>query len=139
MRERGVHLTSGKLRSRQTSAHLIGVVALVFALGNRSRVGECSEEQRQLEKVKNGTLRGVDIRNNSLTGADIKKTTLNGSAIPGATGPQGPQGPLGGGISGASNLFFNAVGGRGATTLYNANGTGDPGDLRRRDRYQPRR
>ena len=100
----------GKIRSRLTSAHLIGVVALVFALGTGLALANVPKNSVTSKKVKNGTLKGIDIRNGSLTGADVRnnslkgadidETTLNGAAIPGATGatgPAGPPGPPGGG------------------------------------------
>jgi hypothetical protein len=115
----------GRIRSRVSSAHLVAVVALVFAAAGGTALALPGVNRVNSGDVKNGTLRGIDIKNNSLTGADIKESTLNGNAIPGAAGPQGPPGPpgpAGGGVSGATPLFFNAVAGTGATVLYNANG-----------------
>jgi hypothetical protein len=65
----------GKIRSRFTSAHLIGVVALVFAVGGSVALASVPKNSVNTNKVKNNTLKSADIRNNSLTGADIKGLT----------------------------------------------------------------
>jgi hypothetical protein len=96
----------GKIRARISSAHLIGVVALVFAVGTGLALANVPKNSVGTLKVKNGSLRGIDIRNNSLTGRDVRETTLNCGAIPNADcsaddavegpGPPGtPGGPVG--------------------------------------------
>jgi hypothetical protein len=103
----------GKIRSRVSSAHLIGVVALVFAVGGGLALANVPKNSVGTLKVKNGSLKGIDIRNNSLTGADVRETTLNcgaipnadcsaddaveggGAGAPGAPGAAGPPGPSG--------------------------------------------
>jgi hypothetical protein len=127
----------GKIRSRLTSAHLIGVVALVFAVAGGVALANVPNNSVGTKKIKNGAVttkkikngavtrakirnnavNSAKVANNSLTGADINESTLVG-----VQGPQGPPGPAGGGVSGASNLFFNAVAGTGNIVLYNANG-----------------
>jgi hypothetical protein len=65
----------GRIRSRVNSAHLIGVVALVFAVGGGLALANVPKNSVNSNKVKNNTLKSVDIRNNSLTGQDIKNLT----------------------------------------------------------------
>jgi hypothetical protein len=73
-----------RLRARLSSAHLIGVAALVFAIGGAVAIASVPNNSVGTKKVKNGSLKGVDIRNNSLTGADIRESTFNCGAIPNA-------------------------------------------------------
>jgi hypothetical protein len=74
----------GKIRSRISSAHLIGVAALVFAIGGAVAIASVPNNSVGTLKVKNGSLKGIDIRNNSLTGADVRESTFNCGAIPNA-------------------------------------------------------
>jgi hypothetical protein len=74
----------GRIRARISSAHLIGVAALVFAIGGAVAIASVPNNSVGTKKVKNGSLKGVDIRNNSLTGADIRESTFNCGAIPNA-------------------------------------------------------
>jgi hypothetical protein len=61
-----------KIRSHLSSAHLIGVAALLFAVGGGLALASVPKNSVNSAKVKNNTLKGVDVRNNSLTGADVK-------------------------------------------------------------------
>jgi hypothetical protein len=74
----------GRIRARISSAHLIGVAALVFAIGGAVAIASVPNNSVGTKKVKNGSLKGVDIRNNSLTGADVRESTFNCGAIPNA-------------------------------------------------------
>jgi hypothetical protein len=74
----------GRIRARISSAHLIGVAALVFAIGGAVAIANVPNNSVGTKKVKNGSLKGVDIRNNSLTGFDVRESTLNCGAIPNA-------------------------------------------------------
>jgi hypothetical protein len=96
----------GMIRSRVSSAHLIGVVALVFAVGGGIALANVPNNSVTSKKVKNNSLKGVDIRNNTLTGADIKEASLNGAAIPGVVGPPAP--PPGGATSVSQRIAPNS-------------------------------
>jgi hypothetical protein len=74
----------GRIRARISSAHLIGVAALVFAIGGAVAIASVPNNSVGTKKVKNGSLKGIDIRNNSLTGADVRESTFNCGAIPNA-------------------------------------------------------
>jgi hypothetical protein len=63
------------IRSHLSSAHLIGVAALLFAIGGGVALASVPKNSVNSAKVKNNTLKGVDVRNNSLTGADVKGLT----------------------------------------------------------------
>jgi hypothetical protein len=65
----------GKIRSNVSSAHLIATAALVFALGGGLALASVPKNSVNSTKVKNDTLKGVDVHNNSLTGADVKGLT----------------------------------------------------------------
>jgi hypothetical protein len=74
----------GKMRARISSAHLIGVVALVFAVAGGTALALPGVNSVNSGDVVNNSLRGKDVRNNSLTGRDVRETTLNCGAIPSA-------------------------------------------------------
>src|SRR5918994_7381422 len=64
-----------RIRSQLSSAHLIGVAALLFAVGGGLALASVPKNSVNSAKVKNNTLKGVDVRNNSLTGADVRGLT----------------------------------------------------------------
>ena len=90
----------GSIRSRMTSAHLIGVAALVFAVGGSFALASVPRNSVGTKKLKNGAvtrakikdraINGAKVAPNSLTGANINEATLNGGLIGGITLPTPP-------------------------------------------------
>jgi hypothetical protein len=94
----------GKIRSRLSSAHLVAVVALVFAIGGGSALALVGKNTVFSDDIKNGQVKKPDIRkgavtkaklaanavnsakvvDNSLKGADIGEGTLSCAGIPNA-------------------------------------------------------
>jgi hypothetical protein len=84
----------GKIRSRFSSAHLIAVAALVFAIGGGSALALVGKNTVDSGDIKNGAVKSADVRNNNLKskdyrnnsvkGADVDESTLACGAIPNA-------------------------------------------------------
>jgi hypothetical protein len=90
-----------------TSAHVIAIIALVFAIGGTSyaalNLPKNSVGAKQIKKnavtstkVKNHSLKAIDFKNGQLPAGAQGPTGAQGTAgSKGATGPSGPSGPSG--------------------------------------------
>jgi hypothetical protein len=91
-----------KLRSRLSTAHLIALVALFFAIGGPSFAANAVSSAARLitgKQIKDSSLTTKDIKNGSLLKADFRA----GQLPVGAPGPKGDTGPSGhGGNDGTS-------------------------------------
>ena len=86
-----------KLRSRLSTAHLIALVALFFAIGGPSFAANAVSSAAKLitgKQIKDSSVTTKDIKNGSLLSADFKPGQLP-SATQGPKGDNGQQGPKG--------------------------------------------
>jgi len=82
--------------------NLLGIVAIFVALGGTAVAATVAKNTVTSKSIKNGQIKGPDVKDESLTGVDIDESTfeaVQGSpgeqGIPGPRGERGPQGPPG--------------------------------------------
>jgi len=71
----------------------IALMALFVALGGTAVAATVAKNTVTSKSIKNGQIKGPDVKDESLTGVDIDEGTLEGAQ--GAPGPQGETGPQG--------------------------------------------
>jgi hypothetical protein len=72
-------------RHRTTYANVTATLALVVALGSGGAyAATLAKNSVGSAQVKNGTIKGVDVRDNGLTGADVDESTLRLPSVPAA-------------------------------------------------------
>jgi hypothetical protein len=85
-----------RIARRLTFANVMSVAAVFIALGGGAYAVSVAKNSVGSKSIKDGSIRGVDVKADSLTGSNINEATLSlpvaGPGAPGATGPQGPTG-----------------------------------------------
>jgi hypothetical protein len=77
-------------------SNIVATLAVVMAMGGAAyAVTKAPKNSVTSPSVRNGAIKGKDVKDNSLTGLDINESTLDVSGTRGAPGPEGPQGPAG--------------------------------------------
>jgi hypothetical protein len=85
--------------------NLLGILAIFIALGGTAVAATVAKDTVTSKSIKNGQIKGVDVKDDGLTATDIDEGTLEGIRGPqgepgadgprGATGDQGPRGATG--------------------------------------------
>jgi hypothetical protein len=84
------------IKNHLTFGNVIAAIAVFLAFGGSALAGaKLARNSVSSPTVKNGSVRGKDVRDDSLTGADINEATLQMKAAPAGVGPAGPSGPAG--------------------------------------------
>jgi hypothetical protein len=84
------------LKQHLTIGNAIAAVAVFLAFsGMAVAAAKLARNSVNSPTIKNGAVRGKDVKDDSLTGADINESTLALGGQHGAPGVQGPEGPAG--------------------------------------------
>jgi hypothetical protein len=78
---------------RPAHATVVAYLALFVALCGSAYAATVAKNSVTSKSIKNGVVKGIDVKDNSLTGADVDEASL--SLPPGDPGVAGPQGPVG--------------------------------------------
>jgi hypothetical protein len=88
-----------RIAARFTFANVMSVAAVFIALGGGAYAVTVAKNSVNSKSIKNGSVKGIDVKADSLTGTNINEDTLNlplqGPGDQGPAGPAGPTGPQG--------------------------------------------